>query len=404
MSNPTTLKQGGDRVIVVGAGPVGLMAAQRLLGAGVETVVLEAAPKLTRDLRATTFHPPTLDMLAEDGLAGPLIDAGLVCCEWQIRMHPSGESVIFDMDAIAGDTAHPYRLQAEQFNLTGLLADRLKALGGTLHFAAKVVALDQDDSHVTVTTADGAEYRGRYAIGADGGQGAIRKCLEIGMPGSTYPQTNLLATTRFPFHDVLQGLSNVTYAWAPQGNFALLRLPDLWRCSLYPPQHLEAEETMTPEIVRPLMAAITPDAADADLIDLRPYRVHRRLAEKFSSGRVFLAGDAAHLNPPSGGMGMNGGIHDAVCLAGLMTAVIKGDDASILQRYEAERRPIVAADIIAAADANRSRMTESDPERRLKSFRELQNIASDRTSMRDYLLKSSMITGLRRAHELREAM
>ncbi len=404
MSDRITAQRDNDRVIVVGAGPVGLMAAQRLLGAGIETVVLEAAPKLTRDLRATTFHPPTLDMLAEDGLAGPLIEAGLVCREWQIRMHPSGEAVIFDMDAIAGDTDHPYRLQAEQFNLTGLLADRLSALGGTLHFSAKAVALVQDDGHVTVTTADGAEYRGCYVIGADGGQSAVRKCLEIGMPGTTYPQTNLLATTRFPFDEVLPGLSNVTYAWAPEGNFALLRLPDLWRCSLYPPQHLEGEETKAPEIVRPLMAAITPEAADADLIDLRPYRVHRRLADKFSAGRVFLAGDAAHLNPPSGGMGMNGGIHDAVCLAGLMTAVMKGGDGGDLERYEAERRPIVAADIIAAADANRTRMTESDPEKRLQLFRDLQDIASNRTSLRDYLLKSSMITGLRRARELRKAM
>ncbi len=400
MSNRIAVKAETDRVIVVGAGPVGLMAAQRLLAAGIEVAVLEAEPALTRDLRATTFHPPTLDMLAEDGLAQALIDAGLVCPEWQIRMHPSGEAVIFDMAAIADDTAHPYRLQAEQFNLTGLLAERVRSLGGTLSFSSRVVALDQTENKVTVTTEDGAEHRARYVIGADGGQSAIRKQLGIAMPGSTYPQTNLLATTRFPFHEVLPGLSNVTYAWAPEGNFALLRLPDLWRCSLYPPQHLEGDETMAPEIVRGLMAAITPAAADAELIDLRPYRVHRRLADTFSRGRVYLAGDAAHLNPPSGGMGMNGGIHDAVCLAGLLAAAVKDGDAGQLDRYEAERRPIVAADIIDAADANRARMTENDPEKRLRSFRELQEIADNRGRCREYLLKSSMIDGLRRARDI----
>ena len=393
-----------QKVIVAGAGPVGLMTAQRLLAAGIETIVLEAKAALTRDLRASTFHPPTLDMLADDGIADALVAEGLVCNEWQIRLHPVGERVVFDMSVIAGDTDHPYRLQAEQFRLTGLLAKRIEALGGTIHFSSRVVGVTQADGVVTVTTDDGRQFDAGYIVGADGGQSIVRKQLDIAMPGSTYPQISVLATTDFAFHEVLPGISNVTYAWGPNANFALLRLPEVWRCSLYPPVGLSADEAVAVDIVRPLIADIAPEAAQTELLDVRAYSVHRRLADTFSQGRVYLAGDAAHLNPPSGGMGMNGGIHDAVCLARCLTSAIKSNDPQLLEAYEAERRPIVSADIIDQAGANRARMAEQDHEKRRQSVLDLQKIVADKTQARDYLLKSSMITGLRKADALREAM
>jgi len=392
------------KVLVVGAGPVGLMTAQRLLAAGIETTVLEAESALTHDLRASTFHPPTLDMLAEDDLADALVQRGLICREWQIRLHPVGEAVTFDMSAIADDTDYPYRLQAEQFRLTELLAGRIGELGGNLEFSAKVVALSQSGEDVTVATEDGREFAADYVVGADGGQSIVRKLLGIEMPGSTYPQISVLATTHFAFEDVLPGICNVTYAWGPSANFALLRLPDIWRCSLYPPQGLSAEEAIAPDVVRPLIADIAEAATLAELIDVRAYSVHRRLADQFSKGRVFLAGDAAHLNPPSGGMGMNGGIHDAACLAGRLVEAIKSGKPEVLQSYEAERRPVVSADIIEQSGANRARMAEKDPDKRRQSILDLQKTVADQETLRDYLLKSSMITGLRRAQALREAM
>jgi len=392
------------RILVVGAGPVGLMTAQRLLAAGIETTVLEAEPALTHDLRASTFHPPTLDMLADDDLADALVDRGLICREWQIRLHPVGEAVTFDMSAIADDTDFPFRLQAEQFRLTELLAGRISKTGGTLEFSAKVVSLSQSGEDVTVTTEDGREFTADYVVGADGGQSIVRKRLGIEMPGSTYPQISVLATTHFAFEDVLPGICNVTYAWGPSANFALLRLRDIWRCSLYPPQGLSAEEAVAPEVVRPLITDISGAATSAELIDVRAYSVHRRLADQFSKGRVFLAGDAAHLNPPSGGMGMNGGIHDAVCLAGRIVEAIKSGNPEVLDAYESERRPVVSADIIEQSGANRARMAEKDPDKRRQSILDLQKTVADRETLRDYLLKSSMITGLRRAQALREAM
>ena len=389
------------QVIVVGAGPVGLMTAQRLLAAGIETIVLEAEPVLSRDLRASTFHPPTLDMLAEDGLADALVARGLICRQWQIRIHPKGERVVFDLSAIAGDTGHPYRLQAEQFRLTELLAARVGEQGGAIHFSAQVCGVTQNGDRVRLTTEDGRAFEADYVVGADGGQSIVRKQLGIDMPGSTYARLSVLATTRFAFEEVLPNLSNVTYAWGASANFALLRLPDLWRCSLYPPEGLTARDAIAPQVVSKLMRDIAPAAANAELVDVRSYSVHRRLAERFSRGRVFLAGDAAHLNPPSGGMGMNGGIHDASLLAACLARAIETGDGQILDTYEAERRPIVAADIIEQAGANRARMAERDPEKRRQSVLDLQKVVADPAQARDYLLKSSMITGLRRAQALR---
>jgi 2-polyprenyl-6-methoxyphenol hydroxylase-like FAD-dependent oxidoreductase len=140
-----------------------------------------------------------------------------------------------------------------------------------------------------------------------------------------------------------------------------------------------------------------PDA-DIDVLETRPYRIHRRLASTYRKGRVFLAGDAAHLNSPSGGMGMNGGIHDAFSLVEKLVAVLQdGADERILDRYERQRRPIAEEEIIQQSHRNRTRMQERDPQRRREMLADLQRTIADPARLKSYLLKSSMIEGLRRA-------
>ncbi len=112
-------------VLIAGGGPVGLCAAFLLAGKGYDVVVVEQEPTLSRDLRASTFHPPTLDMLEPFGITAELLARGLICPSWQIRMHPSGERAVFDMSVLAGDTNHPYRLQCEQWKLSEALLTRL---------------------------------------------------------------------------------------------------------------------------------------------------------------------------------------------------------------------------------------------------------------------------------------
>lgn len=393
-----------DRVIVVGAGPVGLTAAMLLAEQEIPVVLLEADRELSDDLRASTFHPPTLDMLAPYGLTERLIEQGLVCPEWQIRMHATGEKAVFDLSLISDETDHPYRLQCEQAKLCRLLADRLAEDPAVdLRFGHSVVGLAQDADGVTVRyRKDGVEdvLSARYVIGADGAGSAVRDALGFAFSGKTYPETTVLVSTTFPFQDHIEGISNVSYCWSPNGNFALLRLKDFWRCSLYYDPDLTFEEATAGPRVQAQLSEIHANDAAYEIVDSRPYRVHQRIVDDYRDGRVFLAGDSAHLNSPSGGMGMNGGIHDAFSLVEKLAAVWRGGDPAMLDRYCRQRRPVAETAILQQADRNRKRMTERDPNARAKALAELQAITGERARARDYLLKSSMIEGLRQAETI----
>ena len=206
---------------------MGLTAALALADAGVKVHVFEAAAGIVEDLRASTFHPPTLDMLDAYGITPTLVAQGLVCPHWQVRMHPSGEHARFDLSVLADVTAHPYRLQCEQYKLSRALLTRLADFPHVqVSFNASIEAVTQDADAVTVqvNTADGASMvRGSWLIGADGARSVVRKSLGIAFDGDTYPETTILATTDFPFEAHMPGLSNVTYCWqVGAGNFSLL--------------------------------------------------------------------------------------------------------------------------------------------------------------------------------------
>jgi 3-(3-hydroxy-phenyl)propionate hydroxylase len=390
------------RVLIAGAGPVGLTAALLLGSKGISVVVLESEAAISEELRASTFHPPTLDMMAPYGITKRMIEAGLICPTWQIRLHPSGERAVFDLSVLKDVSEHPYRLQCEQAKYCRFVLEAVSKLPCvTVLFSTEVAGLNQTGDGVRVTAAspDGERtFAADYVIGADGARSAVRRTLGIEMSGDIYPETTMLATTTFPFHERLEGLSNVSYCWKPDGTFSLLRLPGVWRVSLYAREGQTVEQALEDETQQDLLHDIVPDAGRIDVLETRPYRIHRRLAATYHKGRVFLAGDAAHLNSPSGGMGMNGGIHDAFNLCEKLIAVLQdGADESILDRYERQRRPIAEEEIIQQAHRNRTRMQERDPARRRAMLADLQRTVGDSAKLKAYLTKSSMIDGLRRA-------
>jgi 3-(3-hydroxy-phenyl)propionate hydroxylase len=386
-------------VVVVGAGPVGLTCAALLQRAGVPVLALEATAERGRDLRASTWHPPTLDLVDELGLAQPLVERGLVTPTWQVRMHPSGERAVFDLAVLADVTRHPFRLQCEQQVYCELLEPRLAA-GGTLRRQAEVVGLRQtgDGVELAVRGPAGTErITASWVIGADGARSAVRSAVGLELDGSTYPETTILATTTFPFERHLEGLSNVNYCWAPEGTFSLLRLPRLWRVSLYADADQSIDDALRPAAIQAKLQRIVPTGQPYEVSEVRPYRIHQRIVTTYRSGRVLLAGDAAHLNSPSGGMGMNGGLHDAFNLCAKLARVWHGESDALLDLYVRQRRPIAQEQILAQAHQNRTRMQERDPAKRRETLANLQAIVADPVRAREYLLKSSMISGLRQA-------
>jgi len=386
-------------VLVAGAGPVGLTAALALASQGVDVAVADAADGVDPRMRASTFHPPTLDMLEKLGVADALIDAGLKVRYWQLRHHDTGDHVDFDMQLIAGDTRHPYRLQLPQQVLCEHLLDALDRLGVEVRFAARLTAAREYGDSVEAQFADGELGRCRWLIGADGAHSTVRESAGLDYGGRTYEHASVLVATPFPFHEYLDGLCDVSYCWSARGPFSLMRQPTLWRASLYPGVD-DIETAADEDLVRAQLAQIVAEAGEAELLSISPYQVHERSAPRFRNGRLLLAGDAAHLNAPSGGMGMNGGIHDAFNLVDKLIRVLDGADDELLDRYSRQRHFVATRAVIPQAAANRRRMAANNRQEQEAHLNEHRAVAEDPARCREFLLRASMITGLEEAERV----
>jgi 3-(3-hydroxy-phenyl)propionate hydroxylase len=167
--------------------------------------------------------------------------------------------------------------------------------------------------------------------------------------------------------------------------------------SLYADADQSIEDALRPEAIEAKLQRIVPTGRPYEVCEVRPYRIHQRIVPTYRAGRVLLAGDAAHLNSLSGGMGMNGGLHDAFDLCRKLARVWHGESDGLLDLYVRQRRPIAQEQILQQAHQNRTRMQERDPAKRRETLANLQAIAADPVRAREYLLKSSMISGLRQA-------
>ena len=389
-----------DRVFIAGAGPVGLVAAANMVRAGVPVTVFEAGGDLSTESRASTFHPPTLDMLDALGAAEPLIAQGLIAPAFQYRTKTDGLLAQFDFGAIADATAHPYRVQAEQSKLTRILLDRLRDKPGfAIEFGSRVQGVTQDGSSVTVTIErDGRaqSHTGRWLIGADGASSNVRRALGVAFEGFTWPDRLLVVSTPFNFHSVISGLTAVNYVADPERWHFLLQIPDLWRVMFLIKEHETDEQALSREFAQSLMAGVVPGIERYEIAHTTLYKVHQRVAKTFRQGRAFLAGDAAHINNPLGGMGMNGGIHDAINLTNRLADLWHGRAGEAeLDRYDKQRRLVTLETIQTQTIQNKKNL--ETPEPFAKSLRE---IKADARRTYDYLLRVSMIATLRRAMEL----
>lgn len=389
-------------VLVVGAGPVGLVAAAALIREGIPVMVLEAGPTISEEMRASTFHAPTLDMLDDLGAARGMIEQGLKGPILQYRQRDQKVIAQFDFGVLADVTRHPYRLQCEQFKLTRILHDLLVGKPGfSIRFYAEVVdAIDHGD-HVEAVLADGTRIEGSYLIGADGAHSAVRKAMEVGFEGFTWPERFLVLSTEFDFTSIIPGLADVTYYADPEEWFFLLRVPSAWRCMFPVAADVSDEETETDEFARARFARILAGRDDYPLKHRTLYRVHQRVAETFRKGRLLLAGDAAHINNPLGGMGLNGGVHDAVNLVEKLARIIRKEapDAE-LDHYVRQRRGVTVEHVQRQTIQNKKNLEAKTPEDQADFRARMEEAASDPAKAHAYLLGVSMINSLRRAAEI----
>jgi 3-(3-hydroxy-phenyl)propionate hydroxylase len=397
------------RVIVVGGGPVGLVSALALAQRDIPVLVLEAHSELFFDLRAGSFHPPTLEVLEPSGITKKLLDIGIVVPAWQLRDRTDGVIATFELASLLKDeTSYPYRLHLEQHKLTPLVFEMLKDMPHVeVRFSSRVMSVSQDSDSVTVVadTPNGEEtFKGQWVIGADGGGSIVRKSTPIAFEGFTYPEKFALISTTYDLGT--HGFTDTAYISHPVEWCAVFRLPHLgppglWRFLYGCSADETDEEALADDRVEERLQAVVPKAGRYETVHRTIYRVHQRVADNFRHGRLLLAGDSAHLNNPLGGFGLNSALQDAINLTDKLVSVWRNEaDDTVLDRYVRQRRTVNIEYVQESSIRNKRTLEETDPVIRKQRLDDLRRAADVPALAKEVVMKSSMIASMRRANAI----
>lgn len=379
-------------VVVVGAGPVGLVTALVLGRRGLRVVVLEACATSNPASRASTVHASTLELLDELGIAWDVIGQGHVIRSMQYRSLKCGPIAEFDFDLIRDYTAFPMRVQSDQRNLTAALRSRVAAVDGVevrYHAAAEGVRQDDDGAEVTYGGPGGpGSVRARFVVAADGAHSVIRQAVGIDYLGTRYPTRYLSAFTTYDVLAAMPDLAPVTYVSDARDALSVIAQTDHTRVAF----HLRGDEPGgSAEVQRRLARFLPATEGDYPVKELLEFSISRRTATAFRAGRVLLAGDAAHLNSPTGGMGMNSGVHDAYLLGKTLSGVVAGEvGEEALDGYAGARRAVAVAYVQQRSERNLKAVLQDGSVDDQAWTARMRAIAADPAASRDYLLKASM--------------
>ncbi|MEM7342133.1 MAG: NAD(P)/FAD-dependent oxidoreductase [Actinomycetota bacterium] len=384
------------QVAVVGAGPVGCVAAAVLVDRGVRVTLFEAAPELPRELRASTFHPATLELLHGLDVVDALIERGLVAPRFAYRDRRRGQVASFDIATVADVTRYPFRLQCEQYKLCEILLDRLQIDDRfDICFGASVEGAADHGDHAELTLADGVTHRFDAVFAADGAASNVRKSLGLGFDGITYEDRYVLVSTPYELADHLPDLAYVNYISDPDEWLVLLRTVDLWR-ALFPVDAGESDdEALSDEACERRLQSVVARSEHYEIGHRTIYRVHQRVTDTFRVGRVVLAGDAAHINNPLGGMGMNGGVHDAILLGAGLAGVLDGTlGDERLDHYAEMRRRLAIEFVRRHTHQNAVSLSAPDSAARKKALDAIEARAADPVEARAFVMQASMLTAI----------
>jgi 3-(3-hydroxy-phenyl)propionate hydroxylase len=404
----------GNRVIVSGCGPVGAVMTLALVKKGIPVTLIEQLPDAAEDQRAATIHTPTVAMLVELGLEKEMFSesasGGMQAPLFHFRDRATGELIaVFDISLLKGEVPYPYVVQWEQYKLVHAALPYIRSSGlGEVRFSTKLIGLAQsaDQVEATVTNAVGESEKivGRYLIGADGGSSAVRRLAGIHFEGFTWPERFIKIGTSFDFGSTGHGFCTRNYFFDPDEWLNLFKVkgygpPGIWRGVLPVPESESDEQALSMDSIQRRLQRIHQKSGDYEIPYYALYAVHQRVAETFNKGRVLLAGDCAHVNNPIGGMGMNGGIHDAMNLADKLADVWFGRaEASALDRYTRQRRKAQVDYVQAQTIENKRKLEEKDPVIRRKHLDELRRTSEDITLHKKFLYRSSLIDSLNSAN------
>jgi 3-(3-hydroxy-phenyl)propionate hydroxylase len=400
-----------DRVIVVGAGPVGLCLALALAQEDIRVCLIEALGDdnfLDQVPRAGSNHPATLEMFDRIGLYAKIEPRGIIAPIFHYWDRAEQALIAaFDHAHLKGDTPFPFVLQCERIKIIEEALKMAKAHSNIdvrlqTAFTGFTQNADTVTARVTNPAGESASIEGRYIVSAEGARSIIRKDLDIEFEGFTYADRTLNIEVAYDFRR--HGYAERNYISDPvewSNLFHWKGPPDRWRVH-FPTKPEEDEEMLQrPQALQARLQGFLPKAGDYEICCSNLYTVHQRVAKRFRAGRAILAGDSAHVNSPIGAMGMNSGIHDAFNLADKLVRILRQEaDVSELDRYERQRRHVAITHTQAQTIRNKRLLAEQDPAVRKRNNDELRRTAEDPKLARAFLLRSSLIESLREAEQI----